>query len=323
MPRAWSGSSTRSICHAALWAVLAIVSGCASGRRDLPVPRADDAAALRAEAQARPQDAEPLYQLALLHYGHGEADPALQALRESLERQPSYAPSLALLAKLLHDAGRSAEGVAFFEARKLDALPEAVRLNVGLLYADVGNTLKARRILKGVGAGPYADAAAVNLAYLDLIDEQNVAAVRSLETQAQRFPNSAEVQNNLALARLRAGDVDGGTRLLRQVVSAHPDFAPAQINLALVLRNYLFDEDGATQAQAHFDALGAPKLGDAGIEAILQTPVEDAAPRVPDPAPKDQAPKSDAPKAAVSNAAPQPKAPDMRHRSGASLQERP
>jgi outer membrane protein assembly factor BamD (BamD/ComL family) len=138
--------------------------------------------------------------------------------------------------------------------------------------------------LKGLAQGPYADTAAINLAYLDLVDEENVAAVRALESQAERFGTNPEVLNNLALARLRAGDVEGGIRVLRQVAERHPDFAAAQLNLALVLRNYLFDEEGATHAQAHFDALGAPKLGDAGIEAFLQAPVEDAAPRTPEPA---------------------------------------
>jgi tetratricopeptide (TPR) repeat protein len=292
----------RSICHIAACVAWLGLSGCATGRRDLPSPRARDAATLQAEAQGRPQDAEPLYQLALLHYASGEADAALQALHQSLQRDANYPPSLTLLAKLFHDTGRSREGLQYFEARKLDTLPEAVRLNVGLLYADAGNTVKARRILKGLAQGAYADAAAINLAYLDLVDEENVAAVRTLEQQAERFHGNPEVLNNLALARLRAGDVDGGTRLLRQVASQFPDFAPAQLNLALVLRNYLFDEDAATHAQAHFDALGSPHLGDAGIEAFLQDPVEDAAPRVPEPS------ALGAPKSAVP-AAPKPAAP--------------
>jgi tetratricopeptide (TPR) repeat protein len=279
----------RSICHIAACVAWLGLAGCATGRRDLPSPRARDAATLEAEAQNRPQDAEPLYQLALLHYASGEADAALQALHQSLRRDSAYPPSLTLLAKLFHDTGRSREGLQYFEARNLDTLPEAVRLNVGLLYADAGNTVKARRLLKGLTQGAYADAAAINLAYLDLVDEENVAAVRALEAQAERFHGNPEVLNNLALARLRAGNVEGGTRLLRQVASQFPDFAPAQLNLALVLRNYLFDEEGATTAQAHFDALGAPRLGDAGVEEFLQTPVEDAAPRTPEPKPQSAA----------------------------------
>lgn len=256
--------------------------GCASGRKAELSPRIRDEASLRTEAQARPADAEPLYQMALLHYGLQEPEPALHALQASLRRDANYTPSLALLAKLLHDAGRSAEGVKWFESRPLDDLADPVRLNVALLYADIGNTLKARRILKGLVQGQYADAANVNLAYLDLVDEQNLAAVRALEQQAARYQDVPEVENNLALAKLRAGDVEGATHILKDLAAQHPDFAPAQLNLALLLRNYLFDEDGAAHAQAHFDELGAPKLSPAAVQAFI----EDASPPPPEfPAP--------------------------------------
>ena len=273
----------RSICVVCMtWIALA---GCASTRQGLPAPRMRDEGALRSEAQAAPQSAEPLYQMALLRYADGHAEGALQALGASLGRDPGYAPSLALFAKLMHDAGRSADALPLFERQKLDTLPEAVRVNVALLYADTGNTLKARKLLQGAAAGPCADAANANLAYLDLLDDRNDVAARQLQTALGPYAESPEVLNNVALARVRAGDVEGGAKLLREVAGKYPDFAAAQLNLALVLRNYLFDAPGAARAQAHFDAIGSPQIGDGAVRDFFDPGHEDAAPPLP-PEPK-------------------------------------
>lgn len=271
--------SWRSICVVCM--TCSVLAGCASTRRGLPEPRLRDENALRSEAQAAPQAAEPLYQMSLLRYGEGNAEGALQALEAALGRDPGYAPALALFAKLMHDAGRSADALQLFADRKPETLPEAVRVNVALLYADTGNTLKARKLLQGAAAGPYAEAANANLAYLDLLDDRNDVAARQLETALGAYAQSPEVLNNVALARLRAGDVDGGARLLQEVAGKYPDFAPAQLNLALVLRNYLFDTDGAARAQAHFDAIRAPQVGDAAVHDFFDAGHEDAAPPLP------------------------------------------
>jgi tetratricopeptide (TPR) repeat protein len=276
----------RSICTACgVLALVAFVAGCGSARRDLPSPRLPDADALRAEAAAAPQSAEPLYQLALLQYGDGEPEPALESLRQSLRREPLYAPSLALLAKLLHDAGRSAEALAYFKKLGVDTLPEPVRLNVALLYADVGNTVQARKLLQGLASGAWADAALVNLAYLDLVDEDAVAARKRLEGGLGAAGDAPEAINNRALAELRAGDVESGARRLKELAAEHPELGTAQLNLALLLRHYLFDPEGADRAQAHFDALGAPKIGDAAWQQFIDPAHEDASPAVPKPNP--------------------------------------
>ena len=110
----------------AMVAALVLAVGCTSARRDLPAARLADERALRAEAQAAPAAPEPLYQLALLHYGEGRAEAALGALGESLARDRGYVPSLALLAKLLHECGRSKEALRYFEKRGIDTLAEPV-----------------------------------------------------------------------------------------------------------------------------------------------------------------------------------------------------
>jgi tetratricopeptide (TPR) repeat protein len=259
---------------AALW-----MAGCASGRRDLPAPRDTSIEKLRQEASTTPQSAEPLYQMALLHYGQHRHPEALQALHEALGRDADYVPALALLPKLLHECGRSAEGIEYFARRPATSWPEPVRLNLALLYADTGNTMQARKLLDGLASGAYADAAAVNLAYLDLVDEDHAAAARRMQSDLARYADTPAVLNNLALVHLRAGRVEEAVRLLRAVTERHPEFGEAQLNYALVLRHYLFEEDGAARAQARFDALGVPRLADPALENFLRT--EDTAPPVP------------------------------------------
>jgi len=254
----------------------------------LPAPRVRDEAALQAEAGAAPQAAEPYYQMALLRASEGNADGALDALRRALHRDPGYAPALALFAKMMHDAGRGADALQWFEGRDVGTLPEPVRVNVAVLYAEAGNTLQARKLLDGAAHGPWADAANANLAYVDLLDEQSDAAWQRLQTYLGPYAQSPEVLNNVALARVRAGDVDGGAAILRKLADSHPDFAAAQLNWALVLRNYYFDEDGAARAQAHLDAIPAPHLGDAAVRDFFEPVHEDAAPPVPS-APQPQA----------------------------------
>jgi hypothetical protein len=159
--------------HTACAAALALlfVSGCAVGRKSmLPEPRVRDAGALRAEAAARPADAEPYYQLALLHAGASASDSALVAVANALRRDPQHVPSLALLARLLHDAGRSDEGHYSSPGSRHAGRR---RIDIALLYADVGNTL---RPASSSSAGGQPRGRGGRLAYLDLLDEDSGGA---------------------------------------------------------------------------------------------------------------------------------------------------
>jgi hypothetical protein len=96
-----------------------------------------------------------------------------------------------------------------------------------------------------------------------------------------RYGDAPEAVNNRALAHLRAGDVESGARLLKELAARHPEFGAAQLNLGLLLRHYLFDTAAADRAQAHFDALGTPRIEDAAWQRFDGPAHEDAAPAVP------------------------------------------
>ena len=265
---------SRPVCKGLAVMVLPLLAACAGSGLESPARRA---AALEAEAAAHPQSAEPAFQLALLHDAQGDCDAALRDLRQALARDPNYEPALTHLARLLYETGRSAAGVRWFESRPLSAWPEAVRLDVALLLADVGRNEEARRILVDLQSGAQRDAAAANLAWLDVLEgNPNGAAERLAALHAP----SPEARNNLAVLRLRAGDVDASEAILAELVQAKPDFAAARLNLALLRRHYRFDPAGAEKLeQDSTRTVAARALSDASVQELLDgVPVEDAAP---------------------------------------------
>lgn len=266
---------------ALLFCCIALFAGCAShGRRGLQ-PRSTDEATLQREV-AQSHSPEPLFQLALLYLAEGRADAAVMSLREALDRDLEYEPALTLLARTLHQTGRSFEALEFFGRREVERWPDSVQINVALLHADVGNSIEARRILETKLDGAWATNARANLAYLDLLDEETVVARQRLESLIQENIESPEILNNLAVAHLRAGDAEGSAIILRRLVSRHADFGPAQLNLALLLQHWLFDDTGAARAQEHLDVMLEPMLSEAVIQRLLAPArVEDAAPPIP------------------------------------------
>lgn len=255
--------------------------GCAAPGPANLRPRTSDEAALQQEAAAS-KSPEPYYQLALLYLAENRVDEAGLALQDALARNRDYEPALTLLAKTLHETGRSFEALEFFDSRPVEQWSPAVQINVALLQADVGNTIEARRILQANLQGDWNASARANLAYLDLLDEETVAARKQLEELIAANIDAPEVLNNLAVARLRDGDVRGSVEILQRLTSRHEGFAVAHINLALLLQYWLFDEEGATRQQDHLDRLLEPILSDAVLSRLLDpAAVENTAPPVP------------------------------------------
>lgn len=265
----------------ALLGVVLLASGCASTGQHGPRPRTHDEKALLEEVR-QSASPEPAYQLSLLYLAEHRVDDAVTSLQEALSRDPDYTPALTLLAQTLHRSGRVFEALDWFERRPLEEYPEPVQINIALLKAETGNTIEARSILESKRDGAWAGAARANLAYLDLLDEETVQARRHLEELIRDNIDSPEVLNNLAVARLRQGDVQGSVEILQRLTSRHEEFVPAHLNLALLLQYWLFDEEGAARSQAHLDTLVEPVLSEAVLQRLLDpTTVERTAPPVP------------------------------------------
>jgi Flp pilus assembly protein TadD len=176
------------------------------------------------------------------------------------------------------------EALDWFSRRPVEDWPEPVQINIALLQAEAGNTIEARHILESRLHGAWSRQARTNLAYLDLLDEETMTARKNLETLIRQNIDSPEVLNNLAVARLRDGDVEGSVEILQRLTSTHHNFAAAHMNLALLLQHWLFDEKGAARSQEHLDTLVQPVLSEAVVDQLLDPAfVEHTAPPVPPP----------------------------------------
>jgi hypothetical protein len=74
--------------------------------------------------------------------------------------------------------------------------------------------------------------------------------------------------------------VEESVRVLEEVVRANLDFPTAPGNLALVLRHWLFDDEGAAAHEAHAVGIAPPQLSQSVLDGLLFGGApEDAAPR--------------------------------------------
>jgi tetratricopeptide (TPR) repeat protein len=267
----------RPVCTLGVGVVLGAALGCAGSRTGSLQPRTRDADALRAAAASTPLAPEPWVQLALLERERGQADAALAALQQALRRAPDDIPALTLVAKLFHECGRSADGLRYFASRPLAAWPEPVQLDLAVLLADAGAIEPARAALEGLRQGSLAEAAAANLAWLDLLAGKPV-------TVPDAAAATLEAENNRAVALLRAGRVDESEAILRELVRREPHFAPARANLGLLLRHWRCDAEAAERVESESQEPVTVTLSDAAVDAFLQN-TEDAAP--PSAAPSD------------------------------------
>ncbi|NIW24000.1 MAG: hypothetical protein GWN29_05185 [Gammaproteobacteria bacterium] len=92
--------------------------------------------------------------------------------------------------------------------------------------------------------------------------------------------DSPALQNNVALARLRRGEIEKSVEMLEEIARENPQFATAASNLALVLRHWLFEDERAGVYEAQALAMETPQLSEAVLYELL-SPVEDTAPAVP------------------------------------------
>lgn len=284
--RAFPGAS---LCTLATWWLVGLVgAGCGGGARGALQPRTTDLAALQREAAADPAAVEPWYQMALVHAAQQRHDDAMRALHTALRRHGDYEPALTLMAKLFFESGRSVEGVQYFSTRALNTWSEPVRINVGLLLADAGRFDEARMLLGDAQHGPHAAAARANLAYLDWIEGDLESAGREFEALDRTLATPA-ARHNAALGQLVRGDAEGSAARLQGVADEHLELRAARVNLALVLRHWLFDDARAAALEAESLALAPPQLSAALVHELLRTGVvEDAAPKHPEPPPANE-----------------------------------
>jgi tetratricopeptide (TPR) repeat protein len=82
-----------------------------------------------------------------------------------------------------------------------------------------------------------------------------LSAEKSFSTALHFSPDDAEALNGLGLARVQRGRAHEAAEFFAAAVKAHPDFAPAILNLATVEQQYLHDDRSALQHYRAYLAL--------------------------------------------------------------------
>lgn len=174
------------------------------------------------------------------------------ALRSSLRRDPSYAPALALLSKLLYDARRHQDGVELLESARARAaaastgMPPALLGALALHYEALGRHDLAGALVAGAKAADPGRARSA-LVYVTLRGDDPGAATDLARAAVDDDPKSAVNQNNFGITRLRSGDPRAAREAFARAIQLDPSLPGPYYNLSIVERYFFFDDDAAAR----------------------------------------------------------------------------
>jgi predicted CXXCH cytochrome family protein len=242
-------------------------------RRDhsFRVPRPDQSAALGTPNACNGchADKSPQWAAQRIEAAHGKARKGLQKFAEALDagrrNHPAAAGMLATLAadpaapgiaratalrELSQHASREAYAVIAAKARSADglvrmAIPEAVagyppEARVRIAAPLLEDPVRAVRMAAGLALADVPDA---------MLGAPRLAAARGAALEeyiaGQRYSaERPESRLSLGLLALRRGDTAAAEKLYREALALAPDFAPAYVNLADLLRAQGREEEG-------------------------------------------------------------------------------
>jgi len=196
-------------------------------------------------AELNPDYATAALNLARLNLRDGKPDQARAAYEAILETHPDQPVALVALAKMASDDGRAQEGIALLE-RARDKNPRAIqpRLILANYHLRRGNAAEALALAnEAYGISPQLPAAALLLGRAQIASGATDDAISTLSELAERYPNSADVHMQLALAYGQKRDVANTRRALDRVIALQPGNPLATLGLGnLALRTGKLDE---------------------------------------------------------------------------------
>ena len=207
---------------------------------------------VREQMALDPREPNGPYRLAQIHLESDSLAAAEAALKASLQRDPSYAPSLSLLSKLYYDAGRHAEAVALLEFARTrpgafpDGFPQEILAGLALHYEALGRHDLAASLMADASksrAGGTRSAAV----YVTLRGEAPGSASELAAAAVEENPKSAANQNNFGITKLRAGDPEAARKAFLRAIELDPKLPGPYYNLAILERYYRFDDAAAAR----------------------------------------------------------------------------
>ena len=240
----------------ALLALLAGTTGCGVSLMGGPADptsggKKSKAPSTPAEAHARaalePGEAHWPWRTAVLYVAADSLREAEASLERALAIEPRHAPSLSLLARIQFEQRRHAEAIRLLEAARADraafpdGMPAELHEALALHYDAADRIEDARASLAAAGDG----ATGAARAYLHLRTEAAPDREGLAERAAKRNPKSAANQNNLGIARLKAGDPDGAANAFEKAIDLDAALPGPYYNMAILEKFYRLDDAAA------------------------------------------------------------------------------
>jgi Flp pilus assembly protein TadD len=185
----------------------------------------------------------------------------------------------------LQHAGRFADAMlAYQNALKFDRDLMEAHYNLGCLWLEMNKPDAAKTELTAYTLRHNNSAEGwLKLGQAQLRAGDVLAAEKSFSTVNYLKPNDAEALNGLGLARLQRGRPRDAAQFFAAAARAHPDFAPAILNLAIVCDQYLHDERTALENYRVYLAL-TPRPADwEAVNDLVQKLQPSAAPATENP----------------------------------------
>jgi len=213
----------------------------------------------------------------------GEYAAAVEQLKTATGLLATNAAAWNYYGVALQGAGHPDEAaVAYQTALKYDRDLVETHFNLGTLSLDQNKAEAARAEFTAYTLHRPNEAAGwLKLGSAQLKLGDTASAERSFSTVYHMDANNAEALNGLGLARVRGGKPQDAAKFFAAAVKAHPDYAPAILNLATVNQQYLRDNKAALENYHAYLALKTRPANWAEVNALASSlEVPEARPEV-------------------------------------------
>src|SRR4051794_17265971 len=197
------------------------------GRALLMQNRADEAIVPLQRAARRSDDPAVETELAIALAAAGRRDEALEQLRRTTARRPTFPRAFVEYGGLLAKTGRPEEGIAGL-VRGVALTPEAVdlRMELGFVHLKRNDRASARTLFQQVlVAAPERYDVLPALAKVMALDGEYAAAADLFRRALGLRPDDAVTRNNLGACLLEIGQRDAGEAALRDAARGVPQMA--------------------------------------------------------------------------------------------------
>ena len=182
---------------------------------------------------------------------------AEQALLAAIAAEPHHAVAIGLLAKLYYAQGRYAEGVEALRVaqEQPDQFEKSDRAKLlamlALLQEALGESVAAREAVVRAHEASAREASSTAL-YLELRRPTAAGPEELSRTVERSAAGDAAALNNVGIAKLRRGDVDGARRAFESAIARDSALPGPWYNLAILEQWWKHDRDAASRRFAQY-----------------------------------------------------------------------